>query len=237
MTRQEGRDETLGSATARPLILLLLLVLSLYGILNFTTLGERWHDLAALREMLAAGGPRSLAAFLGLATLLLTFGTPRLLLFTLGGFLFGFAGGLLSTLTATMLASFICFSLFRWSGRQWVKERFGNRRLAGWIIRLEPTIFSVFLVRLLPISNLMINISLSFSAVNNRTFLLGSLLGFMPLGTAASLIGSGLATEGTWLGLLQLATAALVLLIFTAWFWKNRQAQQLATAGTKECNR
>ncbi|MFH7320438.1 TVP38/TMEM64 family protein [Desulfurivibrio sp. D14AmB] len=237
MTGPPGKMNSRPSATAKPLFLLFLLVLTVYGVLNFTTLGENWRDLLALRETLTTGGPRSLALFLGLATLLLTFGTPRLLLFTLGGFLFGFTGGLLSTLSAAMLASFICFSLFRWGGRQWVRERLGRQRLAGWITRLEPSVVSVFLVRLLPISNLMINISLSFSAVNIRTFLLGTFLGFLPLGTAASLIGSGLAEEGRWLSLMQLATAALVLLIFSIWFMRNRQAQQTLAAQSQGCER
>jgi len=247
MTRPPGEVSSRRVATAKPLLLLLLLLplllplllllLTVYAVLNFTTPGENWRDLMALRETLTAGGPRSLTLFLGLATLLLTFGIPRLLLFTLGGFLFGFTGGLLSTLSAAMLASFICFSLFRWGGRQWVRERLGRQRLAGWITRLEPSVVSVFLVRLLPISNLMINISLSFSAVNIRTFLLGTFFGFLPLGTAASLIGSGLAGEGNWLSLMQLAMAALVLLIFAIWFARNRQAQQSPVRKYRGCER
>lgn len=224
-----GGPPTASPAGVGKLVALLLAALLFYGLLHFSELGRHFHNLLELRETLAAGGTRNLAIFIGMATALITFGTPRLIFFTLGGFLFGFVGGLLSALVATLLASLLSFNAVRWSGRQWLRQRFGHRPLVGWVTRLQPTAFSVFLVRQLPISNLLINISLAFSSVGNRAFLLGSLLGFLPLGIAATLIGSGLAGDDAWLGLLQLAMAALVIISFAIWFWRSKPFSKLPT--------
>ncbi len=205
------------------LLLLLIIALVFYGILHFTDWGDRVRELIALRDTLAAAGIQGMAIFIGLTTVLMGLGSPRLLFFTLGGFVFGFVNGLLLALLASLLASFINFNAFRWAGRDWVKQRFGNHRLAAAVVQLKPTALSVFIVRQLPISNVLVNLSLALSATGNRDFLLGSLFGFLPLGIAATLIGSGLADEGVWLGILQMTLAALVLLGFSVWFWQRRQ--------------
>ena len=90
------------------------------------------------------------------------------------------------------------------------------------IIDTEPTAVAVALVRLLPLSNALINLGLAMSRVGTRPFLLGTLLGFLPQGVVATLIGSGLGEDAPLEGALQLAIAVLLLLPVVGWAWRHR---------------
>ena len=80
---------------------------------------------------------------------------------------------------------------------------------------------SIVLVRMLPVSNAIINIGLALSHVGDRAFLLGSLLGFLPQGIIAVIIGSGMATDVPWMGAAQIGVAGIVL--FATFFWTARK--------------
>ena len=51
----------------------------------------------------------------------------------------------------------------------------------------------------------------------DRAFLLGSLLGFLPQGIVAVIIGSGMATDVPWMGAAQIGLAGAVLLVTFLW--------------------
>ena len=57
----------------------------------------------------------------------------------------------------------------------------------------HPSTLTVALLRMLPISNLAVSSALALGKVRRRTFLLGSLLGYLPQGIVAVLVGNGLA--------------------------------------------
>ena len=64
------------------------------------------------------------------------------------------------------------------------------------------------------------NIALALSNTGWRAFFLGSLLGYLPQGVIASLMGSGLATDTPWAGTLQIGIAGA--LLCTLLFWTGR---------------
>ncbi|NJD08342.1 MAG: TVP38/TMEM64 family protein [Methylococcaceae bacterium] len=125
------------------------------------------------------------------AALLTAIGMPRLLLCSLGGLAFGFASGLLWTEVATVLGSYATFVFVRQRGSDYALTRFP--RLQGFSRQLETKgIMAVILLRQLPMNGFYNNVFLGLTPVSHRDFLIGSLVGYLPLGLTACLIGAGL---------------------------------------------
>lgn len=179
----------------------------------------------ALTAFFQTGGARANLGFVALSAVLIMVGTPRLLFFGLGGFVFGFWEGLLWSLCGSLLGSFIAFRTARWAGRDWLAKRFGQHRHFGQVINAQPGVASVTLIRLLPISNVIINIGLAVSSVNSRAFLAGSLIGFLPQGILGVLVGSGLTDDSALSGSAPIGIAALLLLAVLCKFTKFRQGK------------
>ena len=148
-------------------------------------------------------------------------GVPRLLFCALAGFAFGFWQGLLWSTLGSLLGSFVAFRAARWGGREWLTERFGKNRFFGRIVHAKPTIASVVLIRMLPVSNGIINLGLALSKVRNRAFVFGSIIGFLPQGVVAVIVGSGVAQDVPWAGAVQLGVAAV--LLAGIWVWTLRK--------------
>lgn len=217
---------------SRKLLILLAVALLLFGFLHFTALGERLHDGPELRALMEGGGLEAAVWFVGLTVALMAVGTPRLLFYALGGFAFGFWAGLGLSLLASLLASFIVFRAARWGGRDWLRRRFGQRLLFARIVAVQPTVLSVALVRCLPVSNLVINIGLALSRVRNRAFVWGTLIGFLPQGVVAVLLGSGVSDDVPLEGAVQLVAAGVIALLFLLYsLWRRRAVQ--AGEGTR----
>ena len=216
-------------------LLAFLAVLAAVLVLFFCTpLGSFVQDREAIENLarLARNGDfRAVICFIGVSSLLIMVGTPRLIFFTFGSFAFGFWPGLLYSLCGCLTGSFLAFSFARWGAQAWLAERFGERRIIRRLVHARPTIFSIALLRFLPISNALINVGLSLSSTGIRTFLIGSLLGYLPQGIVAALIGSGLAQDMPWTGTLQVAVAGVLLL--TLMVWSGRMQRNAATAGRK----
>ena len=70
-----------------------------------------------------------------------------------------------------------------------MSERLSKHPQFGRIIAAKPSIGAIAILRLLPVSNALINAGLAVGRVNDRTFLMGSLLGFLPYGVLAVLFG------------------------------------------------
>lgn len=208
-------------ASARKLWLLVVAAVALVALLHLTPLGDVVQDFDALYASLSGGGVRSAIYFVILTAALMTVGTPRVLFYMLGGYVFGFWGGLLLSLCASTLGCLMAFRIARWGGREWLVGRFGQHRLFRRIVDTRPTVWSVALVRLLPVSNAVINIGLALSSVGSRVFVAGTLIGFIPQGIVATLVGSGVATGVTLDGALQLGTVAIVVL--SVLFWSLRR--------------
>jgi uncharacterized membrane protein YdjX (TVP38/TMEM64 family) len=201
------------SSGARKLLVLLVVVAAALMLLHFTPLGERVRDWPAYYELLADGGAQAALYFVLLTAGLMAVGTPRLLFYALGGFAFGFWEGLLLSLCGSLLGSFIAFRTVRWGGRGWLAARFGHRRFLRYVVATQPTVWSVALIRFLPVSNAVLNVGLALSRTGNRAFLLGTLIGFLPQGVVAALVGSGMADGRAWEGSMQFGAVAGVVVV------------------------
>lgn len=218
-----GRAAARGS---RKLFVFLGIAALLFGLMHLTPLGERIRDWPAIYALMESGGWEAALWFVGLTAALMAVGTPRLLFYVLGGFAFGFWAGLALSLVGSLIGSFIAFRAARWGGRDWLKRRFGQRRFFARIVQTRPTALSVALVRCLPVSNAVINIALAMSRVRSRAFLLGTLIGFLPQGVVAVLIGSGVADDVPLEGAIQLVAAALIALMISGYsIWRKRRDQ------------
>ena len=213
--------EQVAENTSRKLLILLGIGALLLLLIHATPFGGQFRNWDALAHTFEGGGIKAELYFVLISSVLMTFGAPRLLFCGLAGFAFGFWEGLFWSLASSLLGSFMAFRAARWGGKGWLTERFGHRRFFGRIVRSKPTVASVFAMRMLPVSNAIINIGLALSHVGDRAFLLGSLLGFLPQGIVAVIIGSGMATDVPWMGAAQIGVAGIVLL--ATFFWTARK--------------
>ncbi len=217
--------EQVTQSTSRKLLILLAIGAALLLLMHTTPFGEQVRNWDSLAELFKAGGIRAQIYFILISTLLITVGTPRLLFYALGGFAFGFWEGLLWSLCSSLIGSFLTFRAARWGGRDWLTERYGKRPFFGRIVHAKPTVASVALMRMLPVSNVIINAGLALSHVGNRAFLLGSLVGFLPQGVVAVVIGSGMAEDVPWAGAAQIGIACILLLAIVFWTSKKHRSQ------------
>ena len=209
--------EQVAQTTSRKLLILLAIGAVILLLIHATPFGEQFRNWDALAHTFEGGGIKAELYFVLISSILMMFGAPRLLFCGLAGFAFGFWEGLFWSLGSSLIGSFMAFRAARWGGKDWLTERFGHRRFFGRIVHSKPTVASVFAMRMLPVSNVIINIGLALSHVGDRAFLLGSLLGFLPQGIVAVIIGSGMATDVPWMGAAQIGLAGAVLLVTFLW--------------------
>lgn len=211
--------------------------LLLAAIVYFTPLKHLLSDWENWVEYFRGGGITSKLCFMAIATLLITVGTPRLIFYTLAGLAFGFWQGLFWSIAACMTGSFFAFSITRWGMRRFISNRFGHRMPCRALIEAKPSITVVALLRLLPISNLIINISLALSRIRLTTFLAGSMIGYLPQGILAVLAGGSLSSESVYTDYLQMlgfiALLWLIPLIARKYMLKNRQLALQALSSQK----
>jgi uncharacterized membrane protein YdjX (TVP38/TMEM64 family) len=92
---------------------------------------------------------------------------------------------------ATVLGSYITFLFVRWRGRDYVLRQFP--RIRRFSDRLQDQgLWSVLFIRQLPINGFYNNVLLGLMPVTHGEFIFGSLLGFLPLGITACLLGAGI---------------------------------------------
>ena len=209
--------EQVAQTTSRKLLILLAIGAVILLLIHATPFGEQFRNWDALAHTFEGGGIKAELYFVLISSILMMFGAPRLLFCGLAGFAFGFWEGLFWSLGSSLIGSFMAFRAARWGGKDWLTERFGHRRFFGRIVHSKPTVASVFAMRMLPVSNAIINVGLALSHVGDRAFLLGSLLGFLPQGIVAVIIGSGMATDVPWMGAAQICLAGAVLLVTFLW--------------------
>jgi len=216
--------DTAVRGSSRKLLAVLLIAAAAYLLMQLTPLGQHIRNLDELTdELVRTGGVTSRIYFIAITAGLLILGIPRLVLFTLGGFLFDFWEGLAWSMLGSLIGSFTAFRLARWAGREWLIRHFGKQRIFCRIVDAKPTVASVALMRLLPVSNLVMNIGLALSKAGNKAFLFGSLIGFLPQGVVAVVIGDGIGEDSPWTGAVQIATAGILLLAALLWASNQRK--------------
>lgn len=213
------------ASTSRRLLILLAVGAGLLLLIHATPLGDKVRSSEALIGLFRSGGLEAEFYFAVISAFLIMLGTPRLLFFALGGLIFGFWAGLCWSLLGSLLGSYAAFRAARWGGRAWLSARFGSRHFFKRIIQAEPSIASVVVMRMLPVSNVLINIGLALSQVSSGHFLLGSLIGFLPQGVVAVLVGSGLSTDIPWAGGLQIGVAGVFMAGIYFWAVRRRKKQ------------
>lgn len=170
---------------------LILTILVLGVAIYFTPLKSWLTEGQTIKHELARFGLAAPLVFTLAAAAFTAVGLPRLLLCSLAGMVFGFTWGLALSQLATVLGSYATFLFVRWRGRDYTLAHFP--RLQRFSRPLESRgLLSVLILRQLPMNGFYNNIFLGLTQVSHRDFLLGSLLGFLPLGITACLIGAGL---------------------------------------------
>ena len=209
---------------------LLIAVLGCSFLIYSMPLKEALSQSQQIKLWLAETGYAAPAVFTLAAALLTAIGMPRLLLCTLAGVVFGFTWGFVWSHFGTLLGAYGTFIFARWSGREYVQQRFPKlialsqaTQARGWR--------SVLFMRQLPISGLYNDILLGMSTVSHSDFWIGSALGFLPLGVTATLVGAG-AIQADMSHLAQylgIATVAFFLLTLSLkWILAQRQRKSLS---------
>lgn len=222
---ENGSEEKLrrqaGSAMSRSARKFLLMVGALalcVAALHFTPAGRALRDLQTLKERIQDTGPWAPLVFFAVTTILSAIGCPRSVVHAAGGMIFGFRDGLGLSLAGSLAGSHLTFIFARWSGGHWVEEKVRHMRRIQFV-RKNQSIFSVVLIRQLPVANIMGNLLLSLTEVKHGVFLLGSLLGFLPAAVIITLSASSLVKDDAHLSVIQLVMAGLLLLIMAGAVW------------------
>jgi len=147
-------------------------------------------------------------------------GVPRLPLCAGAGLIFGFGQGLALSLAGSTLGSYGAFLMSRAGARHALLARTAQW---PWLRRLldKPSLLRVFWVRQLLLPGIVLNVMLGITAVSHRVFLIGTLLGYLPLNIAFALVGSGLGKGSLPHTLMQLL-AAMAVVNLAAWLvWRT----------------
>jgi uncharacterized membrane protein YdjX (TVP38/TMEM64 family) len=198
--------------TLRGLPVLLSLV-AIGHLLELSNLGEildrHWID-AEVRGQ----GLHGEALYLGISTLATAVGFPRQAIAFMGGYAFGFLGGMALALVATILGCAASFYYARLLGRRLIGHRLSGRiKKMDDFIRENP--FSMtLLIRLLPIgNNLATSLTGGLSSAPAGAFILGSGIGYIPQTALFALVGSGISVDPGWrigLGVLLLVISGML---------------------------
>lgn len=179
-----------------------------------------------IKDQLDLFGIAAPAVFTAGCALLTAVGVPRLLLCSLAGMTFGFAFGLLWSQLGTVLGAYATFLCVRWLGKAYTMAHFPRLRKFAQNIESHG-LMSVVLIRQLPVTGFYNTALIGLTPVNHGEFLLGSLLGFLPLGITACLLGAGL-IQRDWLQGVQYIVLALLSSAMLGWLlrrWAKRRRQ------------
>ena len=241
-TNAEGREgesveglEELGEEAARgvgkerrQIVLLVAVVAAFMALAHFTPLKAWLENAQEWKRAVQALGWRGSLGFLGFTALLVALGVPRLSLCGTAGLLFGFAEGLAVSLIGSTLGSYGTFVAVRRGFRRSVTMQAARR---PWLARLlkKPSLLKVFWVRQLALPGVVLNAIFGVSEIRHRIFLGGTLLGYIPLNAAATLVGSGLGKASLEQTVLQLMAALAIINLVMWWVWRRFKRRPAST--------
>ncbi|MGI9213459.1 MAG: TVP38/TMEM64 family protein [Methylococcaceae bacterium] len=162
------------------------------GMLIYFTPLKQWLSQGEwLKEQLTHYGQAAPWIYAGISIILTAVGAPRLLLCSLAGMLFGAVEGILWSQFTTLIGSWGVFVFARHFGARYELKNYEKfSRFTGMIE--SNGVLAVLVIRQLPMSGFYNNLFLGLTRIHQWEFLLGSFIGFLPLGVTASLIGAGL---------------------------------------------
>lgn len=219
--RELGEEAAQGVGRERRQIVLLVVVVATFMALAHFTPLKAWLENAQEWKRVAQGlGWRGSVGFLGLTAVLVALGVPRLSLCGTAGLLFGFAEGMAVSLIGSTLGSYGTFVGVRRGFRRSVTTQAARR---PWLAQLlkKPSLLKVFWVRQLALPGVVLNAILAVSEIRHRIFLGGTLLGYIPLNAAATLVGSGLGKASLEHTMVQLMAALAVINLVMWWVWRR----------------
>ncbi|MGP1275883.1 MAG: TVP38/TMEM64 family protein, partial [Caulobacterales bacterium] len=207
---------------AKPLWLRLLPLLVLAAALIAVLVSGVWRDLnletlqenqAALESYVAANLFLAVLIYTIVYALAVSISVPGAIWFTIGaGFLFGPIVGTGVAVTGSTIGATIIFIAVRYAFADWARARFGT-----WVKRLQDGFSSdafsyVLILRLIPVLPFFgINIATALLNVPLRAYVLGTLIGVMPLAYVYATVGSTISrAAGGVPGLLDLLTPELI---------------------------
>ena len=180
---------------AKPALLVTLALLVAVGA-SMGLLRDLGDHLRSFSEAIGALGWAAGPAFVIIVAGLAAVGVPRLILCSVAGLTFGAVGGLILGHIAVLAGSYAVFLAARAMGPQHILARWP--KLDRFLdVASRHGIASVLLVRQLPLPSFHINLLLALTPLSHRHFLIGSLIGFLPEGVPATLIGAGLVAQDT----------------------------------------
>ncbi|MGK0306402.1 MAG: putative membrane protein YdjX (TVP38/TMEM64 family) [Gammaproteobacteria bacterium] len=160
----------------------------------FQSFNENWID-AHIRD----NGVTGMLLFLGLGAAATALGSPRQLLAFFGGYAFGFING---ALLSTLAAGFGCIlSMYfaRFAVRQQIKKRYPQKVSAIDRFLAKSPFTKTIVIRLLPIgNNLVTNLVAGVSHVSGLSFVMGSMIGYLPQMAIFALMGKGVIVLSIW---------------------------------------
>jgi uncharacterized membrane protein YdjX (TVP38/TMEM64 family) len=197
----------------------LLLMLALGLAVFFLPLKSWLAEGQSIKAYIAQFGIWAPAVFAAAAGVLSAVGAPRVVLCSLAGMLFGVAWGLAWSQVGTLLGAYATFVGVRAFGREPILRRYPQLDRYNAMVGGRGYL-AVLLIRQLPMNGFHNNLLLGLSPVRHRHFLLGSLIGYLPMGVTGVLIGAGVVqTDPT--RLIQYATAGLVAFFLLGWAVKR----------------
>lgn len=206
----ETRGET------RRLLVLALVILGLLLALHFTPLKAWLDDIRAVKQHVQGCGWKAYAGFWLASVAAIAVGVPRLALCGLAGALFGGVAGGLVALGSSVMGSYGAFLLARWSGQDWAARRLIGASDGLKALLAKPTIASIFIARQLPVPGILVNALVGILPTPHATFLIGTILGYVPSTAIVALAGSSLGKESLVLAIAQVSLAMAGLGAFSA---------------------
>lgn len=219
----------------RQILLLAGIVVAFMAISHFTPLRAWMTNVQAWKQFLDDLGGLGHVVFGVACAGAVMLGAPRLPLCFAGGALFGFVEGWLVSWFSSVLGSYGAFLMARFGARKLAEERLSRW---PWLRRLleAPSFLTVVWVRQLMVPGLVLNLLFGVTRVRHRVFLLGTLIGYLPLNIAFTLVGSGLGKANLTQSVTQIVVALAVvnLVGWAAWKIVQRHRNQRETSASKE---
>lgn len=207
----------------RRVLVLALGVAVFMAVAHFTPLKAWITNVQTWKEYVRTLGWAAHAGFTLACAGAVMVGVPRLPLCAVAGLVFGFGEGFLLSLLGSATGSYGAFLMARHGARRAVLAQAQRWPWLAGLLR-RPSLMRVFWVRQLMLPGMVLNVMLGVTQVRHRTFLAGTLLGYLPLNAAFSLVGSGLGKGSLAQTLVQLLAAMAVVNLagWLVWRWVQR---------------
>lgn len=180
-------------------------------------LHRTWID-----EHVLGRGVQGLAAFVGVAALLMAVGLPRQIPSFLAGYAFGAAAGTFLALAAAVLGASVTLGCTRLYGGDAIPRRLRERVAKIELLLDEDPFWTAAVIRLLPVgNNALTNAVAGVMKVRVLPFLAGSAVGFVPQTLIFALMGKGFRVD-------PLPRIGIALVLFLASAWLGRRLYRRA---------